>query len=246
MSSFPHTAMVLAAGEGIRMRPLTLEKPKPLLEVGGRCMLDSVLDRLRDFGVERVVVNAHYKAEMIAVHVKTRRDLEIILSSEDKLLDTGGGVKKALPHLGGDPFFVVNSDLPWREGKIPALQRLAEAFDPAKMESLLLLADLQSAHTHGFDRAKGDFFLKNGKTPGKIYRAGTQTPRPYVFISVQIMQPQSFSGIADEVFSNNLIWHAAEKAGRLYGLVHEGACYHVGTPPDLAESNRLLASGVGW
>jgi MurNAc alpha-1-phosphate uridylyltransferase len=243
MSTKIHTAMVLAAGFGVRMRPLTLSTPKPLLEVGGQPMLDSVIDRLVEYGIKRVVVNAHYMADQIAAHVKKRQDCEIILSHEDEILDTGGGIKKALPHLGSDPVFVVNSDLPWQEGKQPALQRLAQSFDTNKMDALLLLADLHSKRTHGFNGAKGDFLQKKDT---EIYRAGTEPPRPYVFISVQILKPAMFKDVKETVFSNNQIWDSCEKAGRLHGLVHDGACYHVGTPEDLVESNRLLETGAGW
>jgi MurNAc alpha-1-phosphate uridylyltransferase len=241
--TLPHTAMVLAAGLGQRMRPLTLQKPKPLLEVGGRAMLDTVIDRLAAFGVKKIVVNAHYLPEQIEAHVKTRHDCAIILSKEDALLDTGGGVKHALPYLGDEPIFVVNSDLPWLDGKMPALNRLARAFHAEKMDAALLVADLQSPRTHGFDRSAGDFFMGDH---GALKRAGTNPPRPYVFISAQIIKPQFFAAVNETVFSTNRLWDAAEKAGRLYGVLHDAACYHVGTPADLAESNRLLASGEGW
>jgi MurNAc alpha-1-phosphate uridylyltransferase len=243
MSKIPHTAMVLAAGMGQRMRPLTLERPKPLLEVGGRTMLDIVLDRLKDFGIQRVVVNAHYMPDKIEAHVKARRDLSLIVSKEADLLDTGGGVKHALAHLGDDPIFIVNSDLPWQDGATPALARLANMFDVEKMDALLLVAGLSNTSTRGFTGAKGDFFLKEN---GVLHRAGTAAPRPYVFISAQIAKPQLFASVNERVFSNNRIWDEAEKKDRLYGVAHDSACYHVGTPPDLAESNRLLQTGAGW
>lgn len=246
MSFIPHTAFVLAAGLGMRMRPLTLETPKPLLKVGGETMLDQVLDRLVEAGVKRVVVNAHYKAEQIEAHIKTHNNLQIVLSKEEVLLDTGGGIKNALPHLGNDPIFAINSDLPWRDGAVPALKRLANAFNPDAMDCLLLLMPLEKAL--GFKGAKGDFFMDapNIEISGRITRKDTQPPRPYVFISAQVIKPGLFNGITETIFSNNIIWDAAEAKGRLYGLVHDGTCFHVGTPEDLAEANRRLADNTGW
>jgi MurNAc alpha-1-phosphate uridylyltransferase len=240
--TIPHTAMVLAAGLGLRMRPLTLERPKPLLEVDGRTMLDTVVDRLVAFGITKIVVNAHYLPDRIEAWSRTRHDCDIVLSKEETLLDTGGGVKNALKYLGDEPIFVVNSDLPWMDGQTPALKRLTQNFDPQKMDALLLVADLQSPHTHGFDKNAGDFFMDGGM----LKRAGTNPPRPYVFISAQIIKPQLFAPVPDTIFSTNRLWDEAEKTGRLHGMAHDAACYHVGTPADLAESNRLLASGLGW
>lgn len=237
----PHTAMVLAAGKGMRMRPLTLEKPKPLLEVAGKPMLDHVLDRLQEAGVARVVVNSFYKGAMIEAHLAGRTNTSIILSREEELLDTGGGVKRALPHLGDDPVFIINADLPWQDGAVPVLQRLAETFDPARMDALLLLMPLQKAR--GFDGSQGDFFME---PDGRLKRAGAPVPRPYVFIAVQITKPQLFADVPAKIFSNNLIWDEAEARGRLYGLLHEGSCFHVGTPQDLEEANRLWRDGCGW
>ncbi|MBI3419143.1 MAG: nucleotidyltransferase family protein [Proteobacteria bacterium] len=243
MIPVPQTAMVLAAGLGQRMRPLSLEKPKPLLEVDGRTMLDLVLDRLAEAGVKKAVVNTHYKAWMIESHLQLRRDVKITFSREEELLDTGGGVKKALPHLGKLPIFVVNSDLPWQNGATPALARLAAAFDEKKMDALLLLAKRENPRTRGFTNAEGDFFMEDG---GRLRRLGTNTPRPYVFISAQIVKPEIFARVPEKVFSTNQVWDEAERNGRLYGLAHDGACYHVGTPADLVESNRLLREGGGW
>ncbi len=238
-------AMILAAGLGLRMRPLTLELPKPMLQVGGMPMLDHVLNRLVAAHIKQVVINTHYLPDAIENHVKTRRDISIKISHEEKILDTGGGIKKALPLLGDAPIFVINADLPWQDGKTPALQRLAQHFDPARMDALLLLMPLQKAR--GFTGAGGDFFMTAESAGfGPIARANTNPPRPYVFISAQIISPHLYKDVPEDVFSTNLIWNRLESAGRLYGLVHDGACYHVGTPPDLAEANRLLSSGEGW
>jgi MurNAc alpha-1-phosphate uridylyltransferase len=242
MGAMPHTAMVLAAGFGLRMRPLTLEKPKPLLEVGGRTMLDQVLDRLQEASIPRVVVNAHYHADLLEKHIK-QRDASIHVSKEAEILDTGGGIKYALPHLGNDPIFVINADLPWRDEKESALNRLATYFNPETMDALLLLMPREKAR--GFDGAAGDFFME-GQGAGRLSRHNKAPPRPYVFIAAQIVKPQLFAAVPQTVFSNNIVWDEAEKAGRLHGLVHQGSCYHVGTPGDLAEANRLLAEGRGW
>jgi N-acetyl-alpha-D-muramate 1-phosphate uridylyltransferase len=248
------TAMVLAAGLGQRMRPLTLELPKPLLQVGDRTMLDAALDRLAAAGIRRAVVNTHYLAEKIEAHLKTRRGIETIISHEAELLDTGGGIKNALAHFGGKPFFALNADLPWTEGKTPALARMAAAWDPTKMDALLLLMPTEKARGFGArgergQRAqsetgiRGDFIMN---ADGKLHRLDAHPPYPYVMLSAQILKPELFETMQENIFSNNLIWDRAENAGRLYGLVHDGACYHVGTPSDLAEANRLLASGQGW
>ena len=234
------TAMVLAAGLGMRMRPLTLTKPKPLYDIAGRTMMDLALDRLKAQGIRRVVVNTHYLAEQIADHLAQRHDLEIIISHEPDLLDTGGGIKKVLGEFSGKPFFVLSADLPLIDGAIPALQRMAEAWDPARMDNLLLV--MLTARAQGFDAA-GDFYMKD---TGQLYRKTTQPPRPYVMLSAQIMKPELFASIAAEKFSNAQIWDDLETQGRLYGLVHDGTCYHVGTPHDWEEANRLVKTGQGW
>jgi MurNAc alpha-1-phosphate uridylyltransferase len=236
------TAMVLAAGKGLRMRPLTLETPKPLLEVGGRAMLDTMLDRLAAAGFKRAVVNTHHLPEKIEAHLKTRHDVEIVISREDELLETGGGIKKALANFGGKPFFALNADLPWTEGKIPALSRMAAAWNPTNMDALLLLTSTTKAEKRGFG-TRGDFVME---ADGRLHRHDTKPPYPYVMIGAQIIKPELFAPITDKIFSNNIVWDKAERAGRLYGLAHDGTCYHVGTPEDLTEANRLLATKQGW
>lgn len=234
------TAMVLAAGQGMRMRPLTLTKPKPLFEVGGRTMLDLALDRLVSFGMRRAVVNAHYLAEQIETHLAARKDIEIIISHEDELLDTGGGVKKALPYFDGLPFFVLNADLPWMDGDEPSLARMAKAWNGTTMDALLLLMPTRKARGFGPD---GDFFMGSD---GRLQRQNRPPPRPFVMLSAQILKPESFAAYPEKVFSNNRVWNEAEAKGRLYGLEHQGTCYHVGMPEDWQRSNELLASGQGW
>ncbi len=235
------TAMVLAAGFGMRMRPLTLDKPKPLLKVGGRAMLDRALDHLAKVGVRRVVVNAHYLGNQIRDHVAPRRDVEIILSPEDEILDTGGGVKKARAHFGDKPFFLLGGDMPYFDGTgEKALARLAQAWDAQTMDILMLVAPCGKARGFG---DKGDFMMRED---GGLWREGAAQPRDVVFLSAMILKPQLYDTITETVFSNNKLFDEAEKRGTLFGLVHDGTCFHVGTPQDLAEANALLASGKGW
>lgn len=241
MNPVSPTAMVLAAGLGVRMHPLTLQKPKPLLEVGGRTMLDLALDKLVAAGIKRAVVNTFYLAEQIEAHLKRRYDVEIVISRETELLDTGGGIKNALHHFGNQPFFALNADLPWTDGRIPALTRMKEAWDPQKMDALLLL--MPTKKVRGFADT-GDFAMD---ADGRVYRQNVPAPRPYVWISAQILKPQLYEAEQGlKKFSNNVIWNHAEIMHTLYGLEHDGACYHVGTPGDLEKANALLTSGKGW
>ncbi|MGB9153541.1 MAG: nucleotidyltransferase family protein [Alphaproteobacteria bacterium] len=235
------TAMVLAAGLGTRMRPMTLSKPKPLQMVGTRTMLDHALDKLVGAGIRRAVVNTHYLAEQIEEHLMSRRDIEIIISREETLLDTGGGVAKALPTFEGKAFFALNADLPWIDGAVPSLTRMRDFWDADKMDALLLL--MRTDKARGFDPTRGDFALK---ADGHIWRKDLPPPRPYVWISAQILKPELFAKPPAAVFSNNYVWNEAETRGRLYGLEHDGTCYHVGTPEDWRIANDLLASGKGW
>ena len=236
MSARVARAMVLAAGLGLRLRPLTLTMPKPLVRVGGTTMLDRVLDRLAEYGVELAVVNTHHLGEQIARHVAARRAPRIVLSHEDELLDTGGGVKKALPLLGDAPFFVVNSDLLWTDGAEPALGRLARAWDDARMDTLLLLQP--TARAYGYD-GRGDFFMaEDGGL--RLCRAGETAP--YLFAGVQIVHPRLFRDAPDGKFSLNLLFDRAAAARRLFGLAHLGGWYHVGTPDSLAGVEAALAA----
>lgn len=224
-------AMVLAAGLGTRMRPLTNTCPKPLLPVGGRCMLDRALDKLDEVGAESVVVNYHYLGKMVIDHVKDRN---VLLSDEtEQLLETGGGVVKALPLLGAAPFYVINSDIMWQDGPTPALQRLLEVWNPDEMDALLLVHPCETAV--GFDGA-GDFFCEEQK----LTRRGEAKTAPYVFAGVQILHPDLFEGEPVEPFSLNRIYDKALAKGRLAGVIHDGAWYHVGTPETLKLTESLL------
>lgn len=237
--STPHTAMVLAAGYGKRMLPLTAQTPKPLLRVGGVTMLDHVLNKLKDDGIETIVVNAGYLGDQIEAHCRQRNDLSIIVSREPVPLETGGGVKQALPLLGQDPIFVINADLPWQENGVPALQRLREQWQPQRMDMLLLVAPLKQAQGFG---GKGDYAL----LPDGQLRRLEEADLTHVFIGARIVKPELYMAVQETIFSNLMLFDQAEKAGRLYGCVHDGTCYHVGTPEDLTRANQLLASGQGW
>lgn len=236
----PHTGMVLAAGFGKRMLPLTLTTPKPLLHVGGKTMLDQALDRLQEAGVTRAVVNAGYLGDQIATQVATRQAPTMIVSRETTPLETGGGVKQALPWLGDDPIYVLNADLPWQDSTTPALQQLRNNWDATRMDVLLLLLPLAQAQGFG---SKGDF---NQLPDSRIQRLGATPPYSHVFIGAFIVKPQLYHSISATHFSNNVIFDRAEIASRLFGCVHKGTCYHVGTPADLMRANALLASGQGW
>ncbi|MDR3450433.1 MAG: nucleotidyltransferase family protein [Alphaproteobacteria bacterium] len=241
---FSDTAMVLAAGLGQRMRPLTLTKPKPLQLVGGRTMLDHALDKLVDADIKRAVVNTFYLAEQIETHLQTRTDIEIVISRESELLDTGGGIANALRHFGGLPFFALNADLPWMDGTTPSLLRMKDKWDAAKMDALLLLMKRDKARGFGAD---GDFMMEASPDGfGRIWRKDMRHIRPYVMISAQILKPELFANPPAKIFSNNRIWNNAEARNRLYGIEHDGSCYHIGTPEDLRMANELLESGRGW
>jgi N-acetyl-alpha-D-muramate 1-phosphate uridylyltransferase len=229
-------AMVLAAGLGLRLRPITLTMPKPLVKVGGMTMLDRVLDRLAEHGVETAVVNTHHLGEQITRHVAARTRPRIVISHEDVLLDTGGGVKKALALLGDASFFVANSDLLWTDGKEPVLKRLAEAWDDARMDTLLLLQPTSRAY--GYD-GQGDFIMAED---GTLRRRESGQTAPYLFAGVQLVHPRLFRGAPDGKFSLNLLFDRAAAAGRLFGLAHQGGWYHVGTPDSLAGVEAAMAA----
>lgn len=231
----PKTAMVLAAGLGTRLRPITDSLPKPLVRVAGRPLIDWVLDRLVAAGIERAVVNTHYLAELIVEHLRRRRDLEIRFSHEPEILETGGGIKQALPLLGPDPFLSVNAKILWLNGREDAIRRLAEAWVDARMDGVLLLQPTVTAV--GYD-GRGDFVLG---PDGRIRRRRELEVAPFLFSGVQILHPRLFENSPDGFFSLNLLYDRAIEAGRLYGIRHDGAWYHVGTPRHLAEVEARLA-----
>jgi len=233
-----NTAMVLAAGFGKRMMPLTEKTPKPLLEVGGRAMLDRALDKAADAGVTKAVVNSHYLADRIADHVESRvtdgAGPDIVVSHEAEILETGGGVLKALGALGDDPFFVLNSDTVWDDGPTPALSRMAAAWDPARMDALLLLHPTVAAFGYG---GKGDFHMD---VEGHLLRRIENEIAPFVFTGNQILNPALFDGLSPGRFSLNTVYDRALETERLFGIRHDGAWYHVGTPDSLDRTNAIF------
>jgi MurNAc alpha-1-phosphate uridylyltransferase len=235
MSAMPNSAMVLAAGLGTRMRPITQTVPKPLIELGGRTLLDHALDRLVLAGIERAVVNVHYMAELIEERLAARSEPKIEISREEELLETGGGVLKALPLL-GEFFFVVNSDVLWLDGKDYALTRLADAFDDTRMDAILLMQRTTGAT--GYD-GSGDYFLDPLGTPR---RRTEREIAPYIFTGVQLLHRRLFDGVSEKRFSLNRLYDRANETGRLHAIVHDGEWYHVGTPEGLAATRARLAS----
>ena len=234
----PKKAFVLAAGKGERMRPLTDNCPKPLLEVGGITMLDRALDALAEAGVEEAVVNTFYLGEMIERHLRNRKHPKIIISREEALLDTGGGVRKAIEFFGREPFYVLNADVVWTDGEESALRRLAKKWDSSKMDLLLLLQTTKDLPAYA---GKGDYYLADGLDQ-PVFRARSKKPANYIFSGARIVHPRLFEGVAEGIFSFLDLFHKAEAAGRLYGLRHDGEWHHVGTPEALAETNRILSS----
>ncbi len=231
--------MIMAAGLGTRMRPLTDTRPKPLVVLGGKPLLDHGLARLEAAGVEKVVVNVHYLAGLIEAHVKPRTHPNIYISDErGLLLDTGGGITKALPELGDDAFFVLNCDSLWHETADPLLDQLRAAWDGSTMDCLLALAPTQGSL--GYDGA-GDFERYANGTLTR--RAGTQAP--FVNTGAYLVHPRVFQGTPDGPFSMNLIWDKLIAQGRLHGVPMDGLWMHVGTPEALAEAEaRLVQLGA--
>jgi MurNAc alpha-1-phosphate uridylyltransferase len=227
--------MVLAAGLGTRMRPLTDTRPKPLVEVMGKALLDHMLDRLADAGVETAVVNIHYLGEQIERHVAARKKPRVIISDErGQILGTGGGVVKALPQLGAAPFFHVNSDSIWIEGVTPNLTRLASAFDAATMDALLLLAP--AAGSVGY-AGRGDFTMA---PDGMLTRREERDVAPFVYAGAAILTPAMFKGAPQGEFSLTTLFDRAAAAGRLHGLRLDGLWMHVGTPEAIGDAEAAI------
>ena len=224
----PHTAMVFAAGLGLRMRPLTLTTPKPLITVTGRTMLDRALDHLVKAGVKRAIVNTHYLPEQIENHLKTRSDIKIEIIHEPVLLETGGGLKNALSKLGTDPIYVINSDIVWTDAATPALENLSANWRD-EMDVLLLLVQREKAI--GYD-GQGDFGLKENLL------TRPDVPRPFVFSGIQMLNPNIVADNAEKIFSLNHYYFNNPKA---HGVVHDGKWLHIGTPEGLVEAEEHLA-----
>ncbi len=236
----PRRAMVLAAGVGARMRPLTAQRPKPLVEVAGKALIDHVLDRLAAAKVERTVVNVHYLAEQMERHLAARAEPQIVLSDErGLLLGTGGGVVKALPELGDAPFYHLNSDTIWIDGVKPNLARLAEVFDPAAMDALLLLAPTTGSVGYA---GRGDFSMA---PDGRLRRRSEREVAPFVYAGAAILTPALFAEAPQGEFPLTALFDRAAEAGRLFGLRLEGLWMHVGTPDAIALAEAAIKASAG-
>ena len=235
----PGTAMVMAAGLGTRMLPLTKDRPKPLVQVAGQTLLDHVLDQLRAAGVGRIVVNVHYLADQVEAHLAAHAtDFDVRISDERALLrDTGGGLVQALDLIVGDPFYCINADNWWTDVGENGLLRMAEAWDDARMDVLMLLVPTERA---GNTQGTGDFDLDE---EGHISRNGPKRPRPYVWTGIQLLAKQVIVDPPAEVFSTNVFWDRAIAAGRCFGLVHHGDWFDVGYPAAIAMTEAALARG---
>jgi MurNAc alpha-1-phosphate uridylyltransferase len=236
----PEVAMVLAAGLGKRMRPLTATRPKPLIEVAGKPLIDHALERLRAAGVGKAVVNVHYLADTVEAHLKNRpQGLETLVSDERKLLlETGGGLVRALPLIDADPFLVVNSDNLWVDGPVDALKLLAASWDEAEMDALLLLVPLARAHCHA---GRGDFHMS---AAGALSRRKPRGVAPFVFTGIQMVSKRLFEGdVPEGPFSTNLLWDRAIEAGRCFGAVHQGLWFDIGRPESIRKAEEILREG---
>lgn len=232
----PKTAMVMAAGLGKRMRPLTATRPKPLIEVAGKTLLDHVLDRLRSAGVETVVVNVHYLPGALEAHLAARADgLDIRISDErQQLMETGGGLVKAAPLIDDDPFLAINSDNLWIDGPADTLKLLASHWDGARMDALLLLVPHARALNHA---ALGDFHMHRS---GRLRRRERLKVAPFVYTGIQMISKALLKDAPEGPFSTNLLWDRAIEQGRCFGAVHQGLWFDVGTPEAIRKTEAVL------
>jgi len=239
MSVNPSKAMVLAAGLGLRMRPLTDHLPKPLVRVAGRPLLDHVLDKLAAAGVSEAVVNVHYLPDQIIDHVASRARPRVIISDErDQVLGTGGGIVKALPLLGAEPFFHINSDTMWIDGVQSNLKRLADAFDPERMDILLLMAPTASSIGYG---GRGDYAML---PDGALRKRREHQVVPFVYAGAAILSPSLFVGAPKDKFSLTKMFDAANEKERLFGLRLDGVWMHVGTPDAVSAAEEAVSESV--
>ncbi|MFZ2997036.1 nucleotidyltransferase family protein [Sphingobium sp.] len=233
------TAMLMAAGLGKRMRPLTATRPKPLVKVAGKPLMDHALDRLEAGGVRKVVVNVHYLADTVEAHLRARKcGLDVVISDERaKLLETGGGLIHAKALLGDKPFFCANSDNLWIDGPQETLGVMRRLWDAEKMDALLLLVPLARATCHS---GPGDFHMD---ATGRLARRKTAHVAPFVFTGVQILSPKLLVDPPADMFSTNVFWNRAIEAGRLYGVSHQGLWFDVGTPQAIPVVEQMIAHG---
>ncbi|HEX5237263.1 MAG TPA: nucleotidyltransferase family protein [Sphingomicrobium sp.] len=235
-ASVPRTAMIMAAGLGKRMRPLTATRPKPLIEVGGKALLDHVLEKLRASGVEKVVVNVHYLPDALEAHLESREHgLEIAISNErDLLMETGGGLVKAAPLIDSDPFLAINSDNLWIDGPADTLKLLASQWDDERMDALLLLVPQARALNH---KGSGDFHMDRA---GRIRRRDRSHVAPFVFTGIQMASKRLLRDAPEGPFSTNVLWDRAIEEGRCFGAVHQGLWFDVGTPEAIQMTESAL------
>ena len=228
-------AMIMAAGYGTRMRPLTNTMPKPLVKVKGRALIDHVIDRLIAVGVTTIVVNVHYMGDQIVSHLAQRKDAEFIISDEtETLLDSGGGVFKALHHFKGEPFFHANADTVWVEGASHALPRLIETWNPDEMDALMLLASTVTTVCY---EGRGDFMMD---ADGRLTRVPEGRVSPFVWMSMEILHPRLFDGVMETKFSINPLWNKAIENGRLFGQRLDGVWMHIDRPDAVTASEEYL------
>jgi N-acetyl-alpha-D-muramate 1-phosphate uridylyltransferase len=230
------TAMVMAAGLGTRMRPLTNDRPKPLVMLAGKTLIDHSLDKLREAGIDRIVANIHYLPDMVITHLKqSARDLDVHISDErDALLETGGGLIKALPMLPQDPFYCINSDNIWTENGGNALRELAANWDAEIMDALLLVVPKSRAHNHN---GAGDFFLHGN---GQLQRRKAHESAPYIYTGIQVISHRLLRDPPKGAFSTNILWTRAIEEERLFGLEHTGEWFDIGSPGAIAPTEAKL------
>ena len=235
----PDTAMVMAAGLGKRMRPLTASRPKPLVEVAGKSLIDHVLDRLRAAGVGKIVVNVHYLPDALEAHLKARAtDFDVKISDERKLLlETGGGMIRAEPMIAADPFLVINSDNYWVDGPSDKLRLLASLWRDDQMDALLLLVPQARAGNH---HGQGDFHMM---ADGRLARRGKGKVAPFVFTGIQMVSKRLLRDAPEGPFSTNILWDRAIEEGRCFGAVHQGLWFDVGNPAAIKATERALQDG---
>jgi N-acetyl-alpha-D-muramate 1-phosphate uridylyltransferase len=238
MSHHVNTAMIMAAGKGTRMMPLTADRPKPLVEVAGTALLDHVLDHLRAAGVGRIVINAHYRASQVEEHIAAHAaDFQVAISDErDLLLDTGGGLVRALPLISDDPFICVNADNWWTDDGVNAFNRLMSAWDDEAMDVLMLLIPYAEANN---TQGQGDFDLD---ADGRLSRRKPDQQAAYVWTGIQMLSKRLIVDPPSDVFSTNIFWDRAIAGGRCFGLVHQGLWFDVGYPDAIAATEAKLMS----
>lgn len=239
MLDAPDHAIILAAGLGTRMRPLTDTTPKPLLKVWDKTLLDHGIDVLADAGVKKIVVNVHYLADQIETHLKNRQTLEIAISDErELLLDSAGGVKNALPKLGDRAFYLLNADSFWIEKQASNLSGMSTAWNDDDIDILLLVSSKEDAV--GFD-GKGDFFMS---PTGLLSRRGNEQSAPFIYAGAAILHPRIFQNTPDGPLSLNRLFDEAISKGRLYGTQLNGLWLHVGTPPSIGKAETAIEQFV--